>query len=104
MGDALLDVLADPSPSIRAAALRSLAAFDREVFVTALSGLDPDPHWNVRAALATALGSLPQENALPRLQAMLGDTVQRVIPFTLAALVKMKAPMAPALLIERLKS
>jgi HEAT repeat protein/cyclophilin family peptidyl-prolyl cis-trans isomerase len=104
VGDALLDVLADPSPSIRAAALRSLAAFDREVFVTALSGLDPDPHWSVRAALATSLGTLPHENALPRLQAMLGDTDQRVIPFALAALVKMKAPTAPALLIERLKS
>jgi cyclophilin family peptidyl-prolyl cis-trans isomerase len=71
---------------------------------TALSGLDPDPHWSVRAALATALGTLPQENALPRLQAMLSDTDQRVIPFALAALVKMKAPTAPALLIERLKS
>jgi cyclophilin family peptidyl-prolyl cis-trans isomerase len=104
VGDTLLDVLADPSPSIRAAALRSLAAFDREVFVTALSGLDPDPHWNVRAALATALGTLPPENALPRLQAMLADTDQRVIPFALAALVKMKAPTAPALLVERLKS
>ncbi len=32
------------------------------------------------------------------------DTDQRVIPFALASLVKMKAPMAAALLIERLKS
>ena len=54
---------ADPSPAIRAAALRSLAAFDRENFITVLSGLDPDPHWNVRAALATVLGTLPPENA-----------------------------------------
>jgi HEAT repeat protein len=104
VSDVLLDVLGDPSPSIRAAALRSLAAFDRETFVTALSGLDPDPHWNVRAALATALGSLPPENALPRLQAMLGDSDQRVIPFVLGSLVKLKAPTAAATLLERLKA
>jgi hypothetical protein len=68
VGDALLDVLADPSPSIRAAALRSLAAFDREVFVTALSGLDPDPHWSVRAALPPRSARCLRKNALPRLR------------------------------------
>src|SRR5207247_1842300 len=51
--DTLLDLLTDKSPSIRAAALRSVAALDSEGFVTVLSGLDPDPHWSVRAALAT---------------------------------------------------
>jgi cyclophilin family peptidyl-prolyl cis-trans isomerase/HEAT repeat protein len=104
VGDALLDVLADPSPAIRAAALRSLAAFDREGFVTVLSGLDLDAHWNVRAALATVLGTLPPENGEPRLQAMLNDADQRVIPFAIAALVKLKVPSAPALLLERLKA
>ena len=48
----------------------------------------------MRAALATVLGTLPPENGLPRLQAMLGDADQRVIPFVLAALVKLKAPTA----------
>ena len=104
VGDVLLDVLADPSPGVRAAALRSLAAFDRENFITVLSGLDPDPHWNVRAALATVLGTLPPENGLPRLEAMMNDADQRVIPFAIAALVKLKAPSAGAVLIERLKA
>ena len=104
VGDALLDVLADLSPAIRAAALRSLAAFNGESFVTVLSGLDPDPHWNVRAALATVLGTLPPENGLPRLQAMISDADQRVIPFAIASLVKLKVPTAAALLIERLKA
>ena len=45
-------------PAIRAAALRSLSAIDPENFVIVLSGLDPDPHWNVRAALAAVLGTL----------------------------------------------
>jgi HEAT repeat protein/cyclophilin family peptidyl-prolyl cis-trans isomerase len=104
VGDALLDLLADPAPAVRAAALRSLAAFDRENFVTVLSGLDPDAHWNVRAALATVLGTLPPENGLPRLQALMNDADQRVIPSAIAALVKLKAPSAAALLLERLKA
>ena len=68
VGDVLLDLLGDPSPAVRGAALRSLSTFDAENFIFVLSGLDPDPHWNVRAALATALGTLPLENALPRLR------------------------------------
>src|SRR5205823_5436326 len=49
VSDTLLDLLSDPSPPVRAAALRSLAALNPENFVTVLSGLDPDSHWNVRA-------------------------------------------------------
>jgi HEAT repeat protein len=37
------------------------------------------PHWSVRAALATVLGTLPPENGLPRLDAMLDDADQRVV-------------------------
>ena len=102
--DSLLDLLSDPSPPIRAAALRSLSATDPESFVTVLSGLDPDPHWNVRAALATVLGTLTTDVAVPRLEAMLADTDQRVIPAVLASLVKLKAPKAAETLIDRLKA
>ena len=104
VSDALIDMLADPTPAIRAAALRSLAAFDRENFITVLSGLDADAHWNVRAALATVLGTLPPENGLPRLEAMMNDSDQRVIPFAIASLVKLKAPSAAAMLLDRLKA
>jgi HEAT repeat protein/cyclophilin family peptidyl-prolyl cis-trans isomerase len=102
--DALLDVIADPSPPVRAAALRSLAGFDPENFVIVLSGLDLDSNWNVRAALATVLGTLTPDIGLPRLEAMLGDADQRVIPFVLASLVKLKSPTAAAVLLERLKA
>jgi HEAT repeat protein/cyclophilin family peptidyl-prolyl cis-trans isomerase len=102
--DALLDVLADPSPAVRASALGSIAAFDPEGFVTILSGLDPDPHWSVRAALATVLGTLTPEIGLPRLGALLGDADQRVVPFVLASLVKLKSPTAATVLIERLSA
>jgi cyclophilin family peptidyl-prolyl cis-trans isomerase len=69
-----------------------------------LSGLDPDSHWSVRAALATMLGTLPAEEVLPRLTAMLKDEDQRVIPAVLNALTKVKAPNVSAALVERLKS
>src|SRR5262249_41953069 len=65
--DTLLDLIVDKNPSVRAAALRSVASLDPDGFVPVLSGLDPDAHWNVRATLADILGSLPPEAALPRL-------------------------------------
>ena len=86
--------LTDSSPAIRAAALRAIAALDPENLRVLLSGLDPDPHWSVRAALATMLGTLTAEEALPRLTAMLKDDDQRVIPSVLNALTKLKAPNA----------
>ena len=75
-----------------------------ENFITVLSGLDPDPHWSVRAALADVLGALPPDNALPRLQPMLNDVDQRVMPFALASLVKLKAPNAAAVALDKLKA
>jgi cyclophilin family peptidyl-prolyl cis-trans isomerase/HEAT repeat protein len=103
LNDTLLDLLSDANPTIRAAALRSLSATDPESFITVLSGLDPDPHWSVRAALATVLGSMTSDVALPRLEAMLADSDQRVIPAILESLVKLQAPKAAAILLERLK-
>src|SRR5882672_5924927 len=102
--DMLLDLLTDPGPAIRAAALRSIATMDPENFVTILSALDPDPHWNVRAALAAVLGTLPPEIGLPRLKAMLTDSDQRVIPSVLEALIKMKAPDAAQVMLDHLKA
>jgi len=102
--DTLLDLVSDPTPAIRAAALRAVAALDSEGFVTVLSGLDPDPHWSVRAALATLLATLPSEAGLPRLRLMLSDADQRAIPSVLAALVKLRAPDAASILLDRLKA
>jgi cyclophilin family peptidyl-prolyl cis-trans isomerase/HEAT repeat protein len=102
--DTLLDFLSDQSPSIRAAALRSTAALDPENFVTILSGLDPDTHWSVRAALASVLGTLTIDIGLPRLTAMLSDSDQRVVPAVLESFVKLKAPNAVQVLLERLKA
>jgi len=102
--DMLLDLLGDPSPPIRAAALKSLATLDAENFVTVLSGLDDDPQWTVRAALASLLGNVPPQAGLARLNAMLNDEDQRVIPSVLASLVKLHDPKAPGILLEKLKA
>ena len=101
--DRLLDLLTDPSPAIRAAALRSTAALDPQSFVAVIAAMDPDPHWSVRAALAGVLGTLTAD-LLPRLQLMLGDSDQRVVPAVLDALVKVKAANAAAVLLEKLKA
>jgi cyclophilin family peptidyl-prolyl cis-trans isomerase/HEAT repeat protein len=102
--DDLLDLLTDSSPPLRAAALRSLAALDADNFLVVLSGLDPDPHWSVRASMATLLGTLNEDVALPRLNAMLSDQDQRVIPAVLAALTRLKAPNVADVLLERLRA
>jgi HEAT repeat protein len=101
--DALIDLLGDPIPGVRAAAIRSLARLDPEGFVTVLSGLDPDPNWQVRAALATALGGLSPQAGLPRLRSMLGDDDARVIPAVLEAIGTIQGADASALMIEKLK-
>jgi HEAT repeat protein len=98
----LLDALGDPAPAVRAAAIRAVAQADPEGFVPVLSGLDPDMHWSVRAALASVLGSLAPEAGLPRLKAMLQDSDERVIPAVLAAVAKQRAPDAAAVMKERL--
>jgi cyclophilin family peptidyl-prolyl cis-trans isomerase len=77
---------------------------DAEEFVTILSGLDPDPNWTVRAALASVPGTLPPDIGLPRLRTMLNDSDQRVIPSVLQSLVKLRAPMAADVLLQRLNA
>ncbi|MBI2833621.1 MAG: HEAT repeat domain-containing protein [Acidobacteria bacterium] len=100
--DIFLNLLGDPWPSMRAAALQALAQADPQSFITVLSGLDPDRNWSVRAALATALTEIDPEIAMPRLQAMLTDPDQRVIPSVLGALAGLKAPAIEKVLIEEL--
>jgi cyclophilin family peptidyl-prolyl cis-trans isomerase/HEAT repeat protein len=104
VADALIDLLGDRDPRIRAAALASAATVAPEDFVTILSSLDPDPDWHVRASLAALLGTLPRQSALPRLSAMLSDTDERVIATVLTSLVKLNAPAAGDILLDHLKS
>jgi len=98
----LIDLVSASWPSVRAAALRALANTDVDTFMSALSGLDPDPHWSVRAALATTLGELGRERAQAPLTSMLRDSDQRVLPPVLDALAKVGATNALDELTARL--
>jgi HEAT repeat protein/cyclophilin family peptidyl-prolyl cis-trans isomerase len=98
------DLLIDDSPVLRAAAVRAAAAIDPDGFLTLLSGLEPDPHWMVRAAIADALATIPGEAAIGRLRPMLDDQDKRVVPAVLEALVRLKAPGIDDLLLAALKN
>ena len=97
------DLLSDPWPTMRAAALRAAASIDVEQFVLVLSGMEPDPQWSVRAALADVLGNLPPNVVLERVRSMLKDEDKRVLPSVLNALVRLKAPDAGTLALTELK-
>ena len=100
----LIDLVSAEWSSVRAAALNALARTDVDTFISSISGLDPDPHWSVRAALATTLGDLGRERAQVPLTTMLRDADQRVIPSVLTALARVGAPNAAAEMTARLKS
>ncbi len=104
LSDLMVDLLSDQAPPLRAGALRALAFIDPDTFLLALSGLDTDRDWTVRAALAGALGTLPPERGGARLVAMLKDPEPRVIPAVLNALVASNSPDAERALVERLTS
>lgn len=102
--DLVLDRLAAPWATERAAALGALARIDREAFLTALSGLDPDRDWQVRAALASTLTRLPAEIARPRLDALVADADPRVVAPALTALAALETPDAAAVLRDHLRA
>jgi cyclophilin family peptidyl-prolyl cis-trans isomerase len=102
--DVLLDLLTDASPGVRAEGFGALVRADPERFLFTLSGLDPDPHWTVRAAIATALAELPAEPAAALLENMARDQDHRVLPAVLAALAKRNTPRAGAIALELLKA
>ena len=101
-GEHLLDYLTDPAPDVRAAAFRALGAIDHERFLSALSGLEPDRHWTVRSAVASALAARQPEQAAPQLKPLQNDQDQRALPAVLAGLVAVKAPGVDRILMEHL--
>jgi len=82
----LVGLVAERDPWIRAAALSALAHTDRADFALVLSGMDADPVWWVRSAIASALGGLGDEASVGLLHAMLRDEDPRVLPAVLEGL------------------
>jgi cyclophilin family peptidyl-prolyl cis-trans isomerase/HEAT repeat protein len=101
--DVVEDLLTDSWPTLRAEALRSAAAIDQESFLLVLSGMDRDPHWIVRIALADVLATLSPELAVERLRSMLADEDRRVVPAVLRGLQRLKAPDAATVALAELK-
>jgi cyclophilin family peptidyl-prolyl cis-trans isomerase/HEAT repeat protein len=98
-----IELITHPWPALRAAAWRTLARADPESFMLALSGLDGDPDWTVRVALAQALERVQPDAANYRLTLMLQDPDKRVLPSVLTALVAQRAPNAVPVLLEQLR-
>ena len=98
-----VELLSDPWPPMRAAALRGLAEADAETFLLVLSGLEPDSHWQVRIALADGLVHAGPEVAGPYLIGMLDDADRRVVPAVLSALVRLGVPETGPVLLEHLE-
>jgi cyclophilin family peptidyl-prolyl cis-trans isomerase/HEAT repeat protein len=98
------ELMTDDWPTMRAAAVRAAAAIDHDGFPLLLSGLEPDPHWIVRGAIADVLGTLPPEIAIARLRPMLDDQDKRVVPSVIGSLTRLKAPGLEELLLAQLKT
>jgi len=102
--DLLIDMLLDPAPTVRGAALRALARVDADTFMSALSAMEPDRDWTVRVALATALGTVAPDRGGNLLTSMLTDQDQRVIPAVVNAIAAGHLPDAQRLLLQQLKA
>ena len=98
------ELLTDDWPTMRAAAVRATAAIDHDGFPLLLSGLEPDPHWIVRGAIADVLGTMPPDIAIARLRPMLDDQDKRVVPSVIGSLTRLKAPGLEELLLAQLKT
>lgn len=100
--DALVDLLGDPSPAVRAAALGAAAKADPDAFLLILSGLGRDRDWTVRAALAGVLANFSADRVSGALLDLAADDDVRVHGPALEALAKARAPDLPARLVAAL--
>ena len=98
----MIELLTHPSPVLRGAALGGLAQLDSELFLRTLSGLPPDPQWQVRADLAASFIYVDPDVAAFRLTMLLEDEDRRVVPAVLRALVQSRAPNSPRVLLDHL--
>jgi len=87
--EVMLDRFSSPSPIVRSAAMTAAARLDGDGFLIALSSLERDKDWSVRANLATILSRLPADKARPALEDLLHDADVRVQVPALQALVRL---------------
>ena len=102
--DVMLDLFASPSPVLRSAAMTAAARLDGDGFLLALSSLERDKDWSVRANLATILSRLPADKARPALEDLLSDTDVRVQGPALQALARIGGSDVDERLLQALKA
>ena len=100
----MLDLLTDPWPAMRAAAITGAAKLDPEGFLLVISTFDRDPDWSVRVAIANALGALPADRATTALEALVNDDDVRVRGPALDALARVDAPDLTKRLFDALEA
>jgi HEAT repeat protein/cyclophilin family peptidyl-prolyl cis-trans isomerase len=89
--DALLDLVSEADPNVRAAAFSALARVEPDSFISAIANMNADPHWTVRAAQAEALAVIEPARAVPALLARVQDPDQRVVARAIASLAATKS-------------
>jgi cyclophilin family peptidyl-prolyl cis-trans isomerase/HEAT repeat protein len=102
--DVVIERLTDPSPAMRAAALRAAARLSPQPFLLVLSGLPRDPEWSVRATIASVLGTYASVDVIPALEDFLADDDARVHGAALEALAAVKAPALTKYLFASLEA
>ena len=100
--DPLLNLVTDPWPAMRAAALTAAAQVNPDGFLLIASGLPPDRDWSVRAALAGIYAALPADQVRSEIIDLTHDQDARVRGPALRALAKIGAPDLAARLFEAL--
>jgi cyclophilin family peptidyl-prolyl cis-trans isomerase/HEAT repeat protein len=101
--DVFIELMTDPWPPMRAAALKALARTDPDTFMLVLSGLGRDSDWRVRVALAEGLAFTDVEAATRQLELLLQDEDTRVIPYVLQSMVTQQLPDVEMFLLDHLK-
>ena len=100
--EVFVELMTDPWPPMRAAALKGLARTAPDTFMLVLSGLGQDPDWRVRVALAEGLAFTDSEAAAYQLNLLLEDEEARVIPAVLRSLVAQQVPDVERVLLAQL--
>jgi cyclophilin family peptidyl-prolyl cis-trans isomerase/HEAT repeat protein len=99
----IVSAVAERDAFVRGAAFGALARTSPEDFALVLAGLDVDPDFRVRTALAAALGAAGDEMSVGVLHAMLRDEDARVLPGVLEALRRARGKDALDTLLRHLE-
>jgi cyclophilin family peptidyl-prolyl cis-trans isomerase/HEAT repeat protein len=97
----VIENVGHPDPWVRSAAWPALIKIDAEDVGIVLSTIGPDGDWQVRQAVAQALGENLGERAASHLLAMLDDADPRVVPAVLSALASARGENAAPTLQDR---